>query len=215
VVQPGDTLYRLALNTGTSVSQIMLANCLDSTWILAGQLLWLPVLPPPTATIPSIPTPTTPYTPEVTITPSVIPKPELWLDLELNGVTYDAPLWIIRMTVIVYNRGTGSSEPGVSGDVFYSYGLGKSITSQQVEWSIREAVQPGGAAASRVMIQIDDPERYWAGTNVSTHAMMGNMGSTIVRVPLPQASKSPAQSDVLDTPYVTPVPFQLIIPPGQ
>jgi LysM repeat protein len=71
-VQPGDTLFRLALNTGTTVEAIMQANCLTSaTVIFAGQNLFLPKLPPsptpppPTASPTMTPTPTaTTVTPE-------------------------------------------------------------------------------------------------------------------------------------------------------
>lgn len=74
-VQPGDTLYRIAVLYDTSVLMLQQANCLGaSTAIQSGQLLWVPNVTPRTA----VPTPTpgvtlipdffTP-TPEATITP--------------------------------------------------------------------------------------------------------------------------------------------------
>ncbi|MFZ5881642.1 MAG: LysM peptidoglycan-binding domain-containing protein [Chloroflexota bacterium] len=74
-VQPGDTLYRIAVMYNTSVVMLQQANCLGaSTAIQSGQLLWVPNVTPRTA----VPTPTpgitlipdffTP-TPEATITP--------------------------------------------------------------------------------------------------------------------------------------------------
>ena len=48
-VRLGDTLFALAIKTGTTVSQIQLANCLPGDLILAGQPLWLPFIPPPPA----------------------------------------------------------------------------------------------------------------------------------------------------------------------
>ena len=54
-VQPGDTLYSLANATGTTVSELMFANCLnDSNYILAGMTIYLPRLPVRTA-VPTIP----------------------------------------------------------------------------------------------------------------------------------------------------------------
>jgi len=69
-VQQGDTLSRLAIRYGTSVSAIVEANCLSSTNIYTGQRLYLPaqavVTPiPPTATVPPAPT-----------APSCVPYPE-------------------------------------------------------------------------------------------------------------------------------------------
>lgn len=46
-VQPGDTLFRLAVNSGATVSALMVANCLDSTRLFAGMVLHLPLEPPP------------------------------------------------------------------------------------------------------------------------------------------------------------------------
>lgn len=50
VVRPGDTLSRLAERAQITVGQLMAANCLSSTLLLAGQNLFLPPLPTPTAT---------------------------------------------------------------------------------------------------------------------------------------------------------------------
>jgi LysM repeat protein len=50
-VQQGDTLYSLAIVTGSSVEELMKANCLSNTLIYRGQQLYVPQLPiPPTAT---------------------------------------------------------------------------------------------------------------------------------------------------------------------
>ncbi len=73
-VQYGDTLYSLATRTGTTVYTVMQANCLNNTYIYAGQPLYLPTYPvmPPTATaMPTmIPTNTPPMTSTVTATPT-------------------------------------------------------------------------------------------------------------------------------------------------
>jgi LysM repeat protein len=42
VVQRGDTLYRLAVRSGSSIDALRQANCLRSTQIYAGAILWVP-----------------------------------------------------------------------------------------------------------------------------------------------------------------------------
>ena len=44
-VQPGDRLFWLALNTDSSVRELMAANCLANDWIYIGQRLYVPRLP--------------------------------------------------------------------------------------------------------------------------------------------------------------------------
>lgn len=46
-VQRGDTLFRLAMDSGATVSALMVANCLDSTRLFPGMELHLPQEPPP------------------------------------------------------------------------------------------------------------------------------------------------------------------------
>ncbi len=90
IVQPGDTLYSLANATGTTVTEIMFANCLNnSDFIQAGMTIYLPRLPvrtavptiPPTATSKpptntSVPPANTPVPPTSTsIPPSDTPVP--------------------------------------------------------------------------------------------------------------------------------------------
>jgi LysM repeat protein len=70
VVQPGDTLYRIATLYRISVSQLMSANCLTGTVIYAGQQLYVPNVPTST---PSFAT-TTP-TPIATGAESATPTP--------------------------------------------------------------------------------------------------------------------------------------------
>ena len=71
VVQPGDTLTSLAARTGTTVNAVAQANCLTRYVVRAGQVVWLPFLPPPpppTATpLPTLP-PTATFTPQATFT---------------------------------------------------------------------------------------------------------------------------------------------------
>jgi LysM repeat protein len=57
IVQGGDTLYSLAIATGSSVDELMLANCLPNTRIDRGQRLYVPRLPITTVT-PSVTPPT-------------------------------------------------------------------------------------------------------------------------------------------------------------
>jgi len=69
VVQKGDTLYSIAVQSGASVAQLQWANCLgNSTTVRVGQKLYVPRLPqgkPPTATQ-KAPKPTSPSGPGVT-----------------------------------------------------------------------------------------------------------------------------------------------------
>lgn len=73
-VQPGDTLYRIALLYGISYTQLQRANCMGgSTNIYTGQRLWTPYILvrtpiPATTTIPSFPT----YTP-TSLPPTLVP----------------------------------------------------------------------------------------------------------------------------------------------
>ncbi len=71
VVQQGDTLNSLAARTNTTVYAIAQASCLTRNVIHAGQVVWLPFLPPP----PPTPRPTLP--PTATFTPH--PAPTLTL----------------------------------------------------------------------------------------------------------------------------------------
>jgi len=80
-VQAGDILITIARATGTTVPELMLANCLPDTRIYAGQLLYVPRLPTYTLTLtPSVTPSITPtatltntQTAAVTDTPSATP----------------------------------------------------------------------------------------------------------------------------------------------
>ncbi len=81
-VQPGDTLYGLALRYRISVSALARANCLTSYTLRVGQPLYVPpgsVIPPtatrvpPSATRPPVAS-STPPVPSVTVLPSVTPS---------------------------------------------------------------------------------------------------------------------------------------------
>jgi LysM repeat protein len=71
-VKPGDTLFSLALATGSTVSELLSANCLPNSRINAGQVLYVPrsisstILPTATATQ----TPSDTVTPSLTVTMS-------------------------------------------------------------------------------------------------------------------------------------------------
>ena len=72
IVQPGDTLFRIALSYGTTYPQLQRANCMgSSTIIYTGQRLWVPNVPtrtpiPGTTTVPEFPTSTDTSTPIAT-----------------------------------------------------------------------------------------------------------------------------------------------------
>lgn len=83
-VKPGDTLFALASSIGSTVDELVSANCLSNHWIYTGQRLYVPRLPvitsptaiptltlteTPTATATATPSPTPTYTPTATDTP--------------------------------------------------------------------------------------------------------------------------------------------------
>jgi LysM repeat protein len=78
VVQPGDTLFRIATMHGISVEILQRANCKTRTVIYSGERLWVPfVLPPPTelTVIPTFDTPTNEVTPPSSPTPTLTVAP--------------------------------------------------------------------------------------------------------------------------------------------
>lgn len=81
IVQRGDTLYRLSIAFGVTQTMLMNANCMVSTYLIAGQTLYVPNIatrtpvitktPKPTATLTPVPIePTATSTP---VTPSPVP----------------------------------------------------------------------------------------------------------------------------------------------
>lgn len=55
-IQPGDTLYGLSVRLNVSVPLLLSANCMTSSYLIAGQLLWVPYIPAPLPTQPAPPT---------------------------------------------------------------------------------------------------------------------------------------------------------------
>ena len=80
-VQPGDTLFLLASVMGSSVTELVTANCLTSDYIYAGQVLYVPrrpikILTPTPSSTPTVtppPSPTDTPTPTDTNTPTATP----------------------------------------------------------------------------------------------------------------------------------------------
>lgn len=93
LVQYGDTLSGIAARYGMSVYTLMRANCLTTTYIYAGQRLYVPaplpmatftptpfvptITPTPLTPTPSTPAPWTPTPPIVSLTPTVIPPTDV------------------------------------------------------------------------------------------------------------------------------------------
>ena len=68
-VLPGDTLEGIAAMYATSLARLQVANCLRSSNLIAGTILFVPTLPPtPTASATATSTPTPTETPEPTAT---------------------------------------------------------------------------------------------------------------------------------------------------
>lgn len=74
IVQPGDTLFSIALSVGSSVDQLRSANCLTSDTIHTGQYLYVPRQPAPASATPKPTNPPPPPTktplPQPTATPT-------------------------------------------------------------------------------------------------------------------------------------------------
>lgn len=72
VVQPGDTLFHIAMLYGTTVANLERANCKSSSVIFPGDRLWVPNVPtitPGVTIIPEFDTPTAIPTEPLTLTP--------------------------------------------------------------------------------------------------------------------------------------------------
>ncbi len=74
-VQPGETLYRLAVRFQVPLYLLMHANCLTSPALTAGQRLYVPPIGTPTATPTAPPPPPPPPPPAPTATPTPTPTP--------------------------------------------------------------------------------------------------------------------------------------------
>jgi len=96
-VRPGDTLYRLSVAYGVTVSQLQSANCLgNSTLIMAGQILYVP--PGPTRTPVTSPT----KTPTPTVSP-VASGTATWTETPTSTTTNTptlehTPTWTLTPT---------------------------------------------------------------------------------------------------------------------
>lgn len=96
-VQPGDTLYRLALRHGTTVYAIMQANCLNDTLLTAGRTLFLPPLP--ATPIPPLPT----WTATATATATTTPTP--------TGTAVFTPTVTSTATAVITSTATPTETP--------------------------------------------------------------------------------------------------------
>jgi LysM repeat protein len=77
-VKPGDTLFGIAYNTGISVDQLKLANCLVGDTIYAGQKLFvpfIPYIPPAFSALPPVQQPVRPQRSAVTLEQPPPPLP--------------------------------------------------------------------------------------------------------------------------------------------
>jgi len=79
IIRPGDTLFSLSIYFHVSVDALMLANCLTSDKIYAGDRLYVPNIPTPTYYVPPSRTPTRTPTPTSTSTVTYTPWPTLIL----------------------------------------------------------------------------------------------------------------------------------------
>lgn len=113
LIQPGDTLHRLSLLLGVSVPQLMNANCLTSTQILAGSYLWVPFLPPPPPPTMAPPTLTWTVIPPVETTPVIITI----VPTEAVSPTAETPIPSPSATQITPTPPTATTPDGQSTDM--------------------------------------------------------------------------------------------------
>jgi LysM repeat protein len=100
-VKRGDTLFSIAVATGSTVRELMDANCLTSDRIFAGQLLYVPRLPiPPTLTY----TPTSDTPTGFMILATMTCDAPSYVSFAVSAYDPDA---ILSITVLVY------SSPGI------------------------------------------------------------------------------------------------------
>ena len=111
-IQAGDTLSQLALDAGISVPQLQRANCLADSMIVAGNLLYIPNIPPsPTAIIApnlvSIEATSTPgavamvvETPVVTSAPPLSPVGAI-IEPESSSAIATIVKWLLSVIVLV------------------------------------------------------------------------------------------------------------------
>jgi hypothetical protein len=99
IVVAGDTLGEIATRTGSTINQLMLANCLiDPELIYVGQTLYVPRIP--ATPIPAAsPTPTLP--PNAPIFGQMLTVNQVWIDGTGQAVTY---LGTVRVTVGVVSN---------------------------------------------------------------------------------------------------------------
>ncbi len=110
IVQPGDTLTRIALRYGVSVQALALANGLNNLNVIyVGQQLIIPgstaVTPPPAPN----PTPTPPAAPPAPVSPNLLPNPsfeEGWYNQ--NGIS---ELQLPNGWYFEYDQGTNPFDP--------------------------------------------------------------------------------------------------------
>ncbi len=100
-VQPGETLYALALRYGVTIEAIRNANCITGFDIYVGQALYLPVIITPTWTPSPRPSPTVTPTPTLsptatptatlTVTPTITPTPTPTVTLTVTPTITPTP----------------------------------------------------------------------------------------------------------------------------
>src|SRR5690242_20446480 len=134
-VQPGDTLFALASATGSTVSELISANCLVNNQIRAGQSLHVPHLlidtitptETPTATSTSTQTPTetptttTTYTPTATMTSS--PTPTSTPTATFTDTPTETPTSTATNLPTVFQNLTGNAVCQKSGVYYLSFSV--------------------------------------------------------------------------------------------
>jgi LysM repeat protein len=160
-IRRGDTLNRLANATSTTVSQIMLANCLNGTTIIDGNQLWLPYLPvDPTTAVPDA--------------QFQGQSPDLVVVLTNEGIDLSGGEPLISLTITINNVGQALADWKIVGWIEYSYD-GSPFDLKELpnpsfgylRYSFGEILLPGESVTDNLKLPLD---RTWLNTIVLIQA---------------------------------------------
>jgi hypothetical protein len=234
-VQPGDTLYRLSLTFGVSISDLQLANCMgDNTSIYVGQRIYAPLIPTlipsptPTVTVPAptepipspeppteVPTATDPPPPTATQTLPPTPSPAP----TETTVPTDAPPSNTPPEISPV-PGMTIEEDTTAGPIVFSVSDQETPPEElQVDGrSSNPALVPqgnifmGGSGSERTL-SLSPAENQSGSTTITitvTDASGGQASTAFELVVTPVNDAPTAQDDIANTVQDTPVSIQLL-----
>ncbi len=159
-IQPGDNLFRLALNVGSTEAELQAVNCIaDQALIIEGATLYLPQLPPPPPPPPAAPPPQ----PTPTALAEIDIPEEAFIDLggagdpafcpdpDNTGPTQQITISPRRQTIFEL--------------CLWGFPLGATVDL--------ELVTPAGTSAGTTQVEIDETEGGWSKAEIEFWAPPG------------------------------------------